>query len=184
MVHKKKYILAISLIYVVFYCCSGSIPGMQTQENDFGSIFDRNYTMPIKAEAFSEYEWNEESRSAFNKYLDILNNRYYQYDHENCITELYQLIEQYPYDARFYIRLSECLARSRDNIRARDILSSGSRFLAGFSNHPGVSHYISELDTSISTQLSRGNTASQPEGLWGKTKNILTWLPRKIKGLF
>ena len=148
-----------------------------------GSIFDRTYMLSVQAEAFEEYEWNGDSREAYSRYLTILNEDYFSYDYEKCILGLYSVIEMYQYDARFYILLAECLARTGDARRANDALEAGSGNIAAFSRHPGIARYSEEL-AGAGSRTQAGGRQQPPKGFFDKAVGVLTWIPRKIKGLF
>jgi len=168
----------LSLLIILGSSCSRET--MKT--GSYGSIFDHNYTLSVVAESYPEYTWNTDAEKAYELYLRLLNESYYKKDYEQCSIFLYDAIDIYPYDARFYVRLAESLARSVDALRSRDILEEGGKKLTGFTDNPGVRSYMQELNSAIATS-SLGAEKSE-KGIIGKTLGVFTWPFRKIINLF
>jgi len=177
---KQRYLplLALTLAAVMLAACSKGL----VREQRYGSIFDRDYALPVLAESFSGYEWNAQSKRAYELYLEVLNKYYYTLDYEMCNVLFYDAIDIYPHDARLYVRLAESIARTGDVVRALDVLHAGDRAIPGFSESPRIHLYIEELDRAKATQKAGQSAGSKK--MVSKVTGIVTWLPRKIKNLF
>ncbi len=169
------------MVFLTTLSCS-SVKNLKidfSREEKPHSIMEHDHLLPIIAESFEKYEWNEESQRAFNLYLTGVNEYFLILDYEKAVDTFYSAIDIYQDDARFYVRLAEALARLNDYSRARNILEVGETRLEGFLNYPGVNHYYNELSSLISNPANT-QVSEPPKGFLGKTKAALTWLPRKI----
>jgi hypothetical protein len=148
----------------------------------FGSVYDRNYSLPVLAEAYPEFEWNSQSKQSYSLFLEIMNKYYYKLDYDRCNELFYDVLDIYQYDARVYVRLAESIARTGDSQRAMDVLRTGGGRISGFSTHPGVNSYMNELSRRGEETASLQTEKS--DGILSKAKNVLLWLPKKIGTVF
>lgn len=167
---KIKYVI---LSVLVFVNCSTFTGANQ----DSFSIFDRGFTMPILAESFPQYEWNSDSKVAYEIYLKAFNEYYLVYDFEPATIAFEEAMAKYNKDARFYLRMAESLARTNEVDRALRILQLGETNIPGFINYNGIQSYINELTSSANGD---GNVNTKPKGILGKSVYYLLWLPKKI----
>lgn len=173
---KSLFSLAAVLLFF-FVGCGAS----HEARSPYRSIFDRDYTLHIIAEEYPEYEWNSNAQRAYDMFLQAMNEYYNTLDYQTCSIILYDALDIYPYDARIYIQLAESLSRLGDIDRATDVLRSGSNHLTGFGEHPGVRSYLDELNRAAEDPEM---FATERKGVLSRIVGVLTWLPRKVWGLF
>ncbi|MFC1553544.1 hypothetical protein ACFL7D_02820 [candidate division KSB1 bacterium] len=178
-------------LYIIAFLCSALILNSCIWARSSGenkqSIFDRDFALTIQSEMFPEYEWNNLSRNANVIYLKSLNNYFFKYNYDAAASSFFEANDIYPYDARIYVRIAECRARTGDINLAIDMLNMGNEMITGFLDNPGVRAYMTELQAAGVS----GNVPAEvqePKGIVGKSLDVLTWVPRKtysfIKGLF
>ncbi|MCP4725177.1 MAG: tetratricopeptide repeat protein [bacterium] len=178
--HRNQIFVILLIVFTALSCSRVKDLKIDfSREEKTHSIKEHDYLLPVIAESFDEYEWNEESKRGYNLYLTGVNEYFLILDYEKAVDTFYSAIDIYRDDARFYVRLAEALARLDDYSRAKTILDVGETRLEGFMTYPGVNNYYSELNQLIANPQNT-QRAEPPKGFFGKTKAALTWLPRKI----